>query len=319
MGSMDAVAAGEGVPDIGGENLLRHLRRLARERSVVVPEFVVPREGHLHTGRLRQHYLDWGNEGAMPVVFLHAGRLNAHSWDLVCLALRDRYRCLALDLPGHGDSERAPGQDYSMASCAEDLRGFADALALQRFCVVGLSQGGKQALAFAGRHAERLSGLVIMDIGPDIHLEGAERQRTSMAVYEPLTSFEDFVRIALADRPSRDPEKLRFTLAQNLRRRADGKWEWKYDVDYRAALPLSAVVAEQPMLAASVPRVTCPVLVVRGERSDILLREQAAALAAGVPNGRWMEIPGARHFLHHDNPNAVIEALAGFLATVSAR
>lgn len=306
------------APDTSGENLIGHLRRLARERKVDVDEFVVPREGDLHTGRLRLHYLDWGNEQATPAVFMHAGRLNAHSWDLICLALRGDYRCLAVDLPGHGDSQWAADGDYSAARCAEDLYGFANALGLKKFLLAGLSQGGIQSLAFAGRHSERLHGLVLLDIGPDANPAGSERHRNSMAVFEPMASFEDFVRLGLRERPLRNQEKLRFTLAQNVRQRPDGKWAWKYDTDHRLRQDPASVRADQRSLKPLVPRVACPVLVLRGERSDLLLREQAAALAAAFPDGRWAEIPGAGHFLHLDNPLALIAALRGFFAKASA-
>ena len=304
------------APDTGGENLIRHLRRLAREKNVEVDEFIAPREKHVHTGRLRQHYLDWGNEGATPVVFLHAGRLNAHSWDLVCLALRREYRCLALDLAGHGASERAAEGDYGVSGSAQDLRGFADALGLERFLLAGLSMGGMHALGYASQNSTRLLGLAIMDIGPEVNPEGTRRQRNSMAVFEPMASFDDFVSLALADRPSRDVEKLRFTLAQNVRQRPDGKWVWQFDTENRSRQTEADVAADRKRLADAVPHVACPTIVIRGEMSDILLRDQARDFAARLPNGRWTEIPGARHFLNQDNPVALIDELRGFFAEV---
>ncbi len=305
------------APDTRGDNLLQHLRRLAREKRVEVDQFVLPREGHVHTGRLRQHYLDWGNEHAIPLVFMHAGRLNAHSWDLVSLALRRDYRCLALDLAGHGESEWAADGDYRVSSCAEDLRGFADALGLERFLLAGLSMGGMHSLAFASRYSARLLGLAVMDIGPEVNPEGTRRQRNSVAVFEPMASFDDFVALALADRPSRDVHKLRFTLAQNVRQRPDGKWVWQYDTENRSRRSDEAIAADRRYLADVVAHIDCPAIVIRGADSDILLREHASNLAANLQDGRWMEIPGARHFLHQDNPVAVIDALRGFFAEVS--
>ncbi len=55
--------------------------------------------------RLRFHYLEWGSPDAPPIVLLHGGHQSAHSWDLVSLYLAQRYRVLALDQRGHGDSE----------------------------------------------------------------------------------------------------------------------------------------------------------------------------------------------------------------------
>jgi len=50
---------------------------------------------------MRLHYLDWGNNHLPPMLFLHGGALTAHTWDLVCLALREEYHCLALDQRGN--------------------------------------------------------------------------------------------------------------------------------------------------------------------------------------------------------------------------
>src|SRR5690348_10982585 len=62
---------------------------------------------------LRLSYLDWGGSGD-PIVFLHGGALTAHTWDLVCIGLRGTYRCISLDLRGHGDSDWS--DDYRIDS-----------------------------------------------------------------------------------------------------------------------------------------------------------------------------------------------------------
>ena len=80
-----------------------------------------------YVGHLRFRYLDWGNEGLRPLLFLHGGALTAHTWDLCCLALRDEFHCLALDQRGHGDTDWAPDADYSIAAQREDVKGFVDA------------------------------------------------------------------------------------------------------------------------------------------------------------------------------------------------
>jgi esterase len=60
----------------------------------------------------RLHYLEWGNVAKPPILFLHGGGLNAYTWDMVCLTVRERYHCIALDQRGHGESEWAPDVDY---------------------------------------------------------------------------------------------------------------------------------------------------------------------------------------------------------------
>ena len=139
----------------------------------VVAGVVLPRHEQVVLGGMRLHYLDWGpagrrpgTPGGWPLVFLHGGGLNAHTWDIVCLALREEYRCYALDLRGHGDSEWSPAQDYSLGAHLQDLEAFADHLDLARFFLVGQSLGGIIGIGYASRHPRRLAGLVAVDSGP---------------------------------------------------------------------------------------------------------------------------------------------------------
>lgn len=76
---------------------LDHLRLAAKIASIEVEPIVLPEERELVVNALALNYLDWGIRERPPIIFLHGGGLTAHSWDLVCLALRRSYRCLALD------------------------------------------------------------------------------------------------------------------------------------------------------------------------------------------------------------------------------
>src|SRR6202050_84873 len=96
----------------------------------------LPQDHQTIIGAMRFHYLDWNGSGA-PIVFLHGGGLTAHTWDCVAATLRDRYRCVALDQRGHGDSEWSPVIDYRIASHVGDIEGYIDALGLERPILVG--------------------------------------------------------------------------------------------------------------------------------------------------------------------------------------
>src|SRR5437879_5868735 len=115
------------------------LKQPAATAGVRLPEVVLPDEHHLLLRRMRFHYLDWGTSGLLPVLFLHGGGLNAHTWDLVCAALRRERHCLALDQRGHGESEWSPQMDYAIESHVGDLDAFVHALGLERFVLVGMS------------------------------------------------------------------------------------------------------------------------------------------------------------------------------------
>jgi pimeloyl-ACP methyl ester carboxylesterase len=82
---------------------------------------------------------------------------------------------VALDQRGHGESEWSPEMDYGTESHARDVGAFVDALKLERFVLVGMSLGGVNGLAWAGRNSQRLAGLVVVDVGPEIRTEGVRK------------------------------------------------------------------------------------------------------------------------------------------------
>src|SRR5262245_55333793 len=142
---------------LAADEFRAHLELSAATAGITLPEIVLPEERHLVLGRMRFHYLDWGTPGRPSMVFLHGGGLNAHTWDLVCLALRRERHCVALDQRGHGESEWSPEMNYAIESHARDVGAFIDALKLERFVLVGMSLGGVNGLAWAGRNSQRLA------------------------------------------------------------------------------------------------------------------------------------------------------------------
>src|ERR1700754_3737759 len=105
------------------------------------------------------------------MVLLHGGYLTAHTWDVVCLTLRDEYRCYALDQRGHGESEWPAAVDYGTAAHVADVTAFIAALGLERPILVGQSMGGMNALAYAARAERELTALIVVDTGRSVEWE----------------------------------------------------------------------------------------------------------------------------------------------------
>ena len=298
----------------------RHLAAVATAAGVPVPGVVLPEHENVVLGGMRLHYLDWGSAGdsrgeqeRLPVVFLHGGGLNAHTWDIICLALRAEYHCYALDLRGHGESEWSPAMDYSLGAHLRDLESFADHLGLARFFLVGQSLGGIIGIGYASRHLRRLAGLVTVDSGPFAGSQaGIDRLATFILDSPEFASLDEAVARAVAFNPRRDPELLRYSLRHNMRQLPDGRWTWKRDRRHLSRQRLAALVAEVKELAPHASAIACPTLILRGADSDLFSADQAAAFAALVRDAEVVTVPDSGHNVQGDNPAGMLAAIGPF-------
>ena len=128
--------------------------------------------GHLPDNRLEgKHgalHVDDGGSGGLPIVFVHGNGGNGTQWKSQLDDLRRFRRAVAIDLHGMGGSAPAQDDDYSVESFADDVEAVVDALGIKRFVLVGHSYGGYVVAAYAGRHPERLAGLVFADCAGDL-------------------------------------------------------------------------------------------------------------------------------------------------------
>src|ERR1051326_7052413 len=273
-----------GIMSLSAEEYREHLATTAVRAGFSFEDVVLPESRAVHVGRMRLHYLDWGNRHLPPMLFLHGGALTAHTWDLVCLALRDEYHCIALDQRGHGDSDWAHDEDYSIGAQLQDTKGFVDKIGLDKFILVGMSLGAINSLAFAVAHPERLSHLVIIDAGPEMRRPGSSRIRDFVTQVQETVTVEAIIEKALQFNPRRDPKILRRSLMHNLRQQPDGTWRWKYDTRRFKALDMETHRAERAKLADGLARIACPALVVRGGESDVFHEEDGVRLAQRLPH-----------------------------------
>jgi esterase len=289
----------DGTPAYSARTMITHL---------------APRDHTVKLDGLALHYCEWGAPAARPLVLLHGITGHARTWDYLATALQPTFRVIALDQRGHGDSQWSPNVDYSVGAMAGDVDRLADHLGLARFALLGLSMGGRVAIAFGGIHPERVERLVIVDIGPDIAPEGMERVRGMVGGAPERFATEDealgYVRRA---NPRYNEAELHRRVAHGLTRLADGGLAWKYDKAIREAMRLG-IRREAMNLWEPLACITCPSLLVRGAESDILSPEIAERMLANLPDGRLVEIAGAGHSVPGDHPEAFAAAVRSFLA-----
>jgi pimeloyl-ACP methyl ester carboxylesterase len=283
-------------------------------RSLGVPFAVeaTPADGYIDANGLRFHYLDWGApEGPVALMF-HGFAQTCHMWDFAALSLSDRYRVVALDQRGHGDTDWAPGGDYTLEAHQRDVAAVVAALSLKDFVLVGLSMGARNAAVYAAEHPEQVRALVAVDWAPETRRAGAENVRRFVEEPDEMDSFEDFVDRVRTYSHRRPVEQIRAGLVHNVKRLPNGKWTWKYDRALRSPVPgRPAEPGLTQRLWDHVEAVRCPVLIVRGAESDVVSPEAAAQMRERMRDARLVEVADAGHRVSGDNP-------AGFQAVLDA-
>ncbi len=274
---------------------------------------VQPKDKTVNVNGINLHYLDWGNEGKPKVLLLHGLRGHGHSWDDVSAEFCQDFHVLALDQRGRGDSDWAPGGDYSSESFVADLEGFCQAVRLDSFTLIGHSMGGRNSMAFAKNNADKIKKLVIVDIGPDLDPKGSSRITQEMIdVPEEFDSFEDVVAYqSKQNRFCSDPV-LRRRLTYATKKLPNGKFGWRYDLEVREQRR-NNTGSKQPDLWLNLPGIECPVLIVRGSETDTLGLETAEKMVEVLPNGKLVHVDRAAHMVFEDNPEGFISALHDFL------
>ena len=110
--------------------------------------------------RLRLHYVDWGNEGAPPMLLIHGGRDHCRNWDWVAEAFRDDYHIIAPDLRGHGDSQWLLGGSYDAVDYVYDIAQLLHQRHHTPVTIIGHSLGGSISLLYSGLYPETVTRLV---------------------------------------------------------------------------------------------------------------------------------------------------------------
>lgn len=283
------------------------LRQSAADLGITHGERVAYRSRHTVLRQQRFHFTEWGDAGNPQVLLLHGGNQSSHSWDLVSLHLADRYHVFALDQRGHGDSEWSHDLDYSIDAMVADAAAFITDQRLDTPVVFGHSMGGRVALTLALAHPGIARSLVIVDVGPEITEEGARTIQNFVVHNVEFDDLEVFLDNVARYDPFRSREHIARTVKYNMVRRVDGKYVSK--VDHRR-IP----VRNQDLTLDHVRAIACPVLLLRGEHSNILAADAAERFVTALPDADLQTIPACGHNVHSGNTAGFLEAVNPFLA-----
>jgi pimeloyl-ACP methyl ester carboxylesterase len=286
---------------------------LARD-EVSYPKMPVALQPRHHSRQLRGlnfHWVEWGDEAAPPVVLLHGLGAMCRIWDWLAADLQDRYRLIALDQRGHGDTSWPDEPAYSTDDYVGDLEGLIDVWGLDRFKLTGLSMGGMNAMAYTAAHPERVEKLCVVDIRPALNPDKRpNRDQDRMTAEQGHPQFPD-LEAAFAWRklshPHTPDESIRHHVEHLLKPSGDGRSTYKHD-------PRVSYYWKPRNLWNEIPRIDMPVLIVRGGQSMVLPDGTAAEMKAAFPRAELVTVAKAGHTVPEDAPVEFNQALAEFFA-----
>jgi pimeloyl-ACP methyl ester carboxylesterase len=264
-------------------------------------------------------YLRWG-EGEPELVFLHGGAQNGHTWDTGMLALGRP--AVAVDLPGHGHSDRRDDRDYGPWQNAEAVATLMESVAPAARCVIGMSLGGATTIRLAAQRPDLCRRAVFVDVTPQINdpsrqLSTAERGTVSLIAGPPIyDSFDEMADAAVALSPFRAAEGVRRGVRHNARRLDDGRWTWRYDLfgpaPGQSAREGAANWVDFTSLWADVSAIEIPVLFVRGGLSPFVLDEDIDEMRRRLPSLEVVVVERAGHAVQSDKPLVLADLIRSF-------
>ncbi|MEL6479663.1 MAG: alpha/beta hydrolase, partial [Pseudomonadota bacterium] len=264
-------------------------------------------------------YADTGGAGA-PLLCLAGLTRDSRDFGPLIPHLAGAYRLISMDYRGRGQSDWAKDAvvEYQIPVEGRDALELLDHLGIERAVLVGTSRGGLIGIDLATRQPERLSALVLNDIGPVIDLGGIQFILSYLG--RPL-EFADFGAAAsmlmTVYGPSAPDLSHADWVAYARRSFADeqGRPALSYDPKLRDAVEASIPDAP-PDLWPLFDAIACPVLTLRGANSNILTAETFAEMQARKPGMSAVEVPDRGHCPLLDEP-ASLAALRAFLESLT--
>jgi pimeloyl-ACP methyl ester carboxylesterase len=260
--------------------------------------------------------IKWGSADP-EIVFLHGGGQNAHTWDSVVVAFGRP--ALAIDLPGHGRSDRRSDRNYGPWENATAVAEVLEQLASGGVTVVGMSLGGATNIRLAATRPDLVQRAVIVDVSPSVNEEGRvmtpEQRGTVALVSGPPTydSFEAVFEATMAASPKRTEAGVRRGLRHNMVRLDDGRWRWRYDLggsEEHAGQTRQWI--DFTSLWDDVAAISVPTMLVLGGDSVFVLREDVEEFRRRLPSVRVETVPDSGHAVQSDQPAALVALLQDF-------
>jgi pimeloyl-ACP methyl ester carboxylesterase len=257
--------------------------------------------------------------GGVPIVLLHGFGTCTFLWRYVAPILAEAgHTAYAIDLFGHGESDRTPDADFGISAQAEYLDAAMTALRLARATIVGVDLGGDVALRLAATRTDRVAKLVLInvpaydelparDIGVMQRSTARFALRVTRGILGATTLLQPLLEGSVAQ-PEHMPTRL---LARYL-----APFAGRDGVSH--LLTLGAAIRRSDIEDLDLSDVRAPTLIIRGDHDEWLSRDIASRLAVDIPRATLNRIAGVARLIPEESPDNLAEQLLQFVGSADA-
>ncbi|MEJ2635321.1 MAG: 2-succinyl-6-hydroxy-2,4-cyclohexadiene-1-carboxylate synthase [Calditrichia bacterium] len=256
------------------------------------------------------HFEILGNPGRPDILFLHGFMGNGSDWQEVCSHLVPDFRCIVVDLPGHGRSaDITNSENYSMPETARSVAAVLDQIQIRKSALVGYSMGGRLGLYLALHFVERFNAVILESASPGLlslkEREARIKQDDSLAGEIEQADFREFLERWYA-----------MPLFRSLRQHADfRKLLIRRLNNHPAGLARSLRymgTGKQPSLWPELHKNRLPLLMLVGELDDKFKRI-GLQMQQICPISRLEIVHGCGHNIHFEKPDVFAAKIRKFL------
>jgi len=247
-----------------------------------------------------------GEHGQEPVVMVHGFGASSDNWNRMAGRLTKKYRVIAPDMPGWGQSTRIDAASYAYPEQIERLHKFLGALGLHRFHLIGHSMGGFISSAYAARYPEEVITLTLIAPHGVTEPQPGELALSVAAgdnwlVARNVPEFERLLNKVFARRPYLPRSVFKLFAAYAIRGSA------------KSARIFADMQSNDPPLEDRLPLIQAPTLIIWGDQDRVLNVSGAEVFRQGIKNSEVMIIPGSGHMPLVENAGACARAWLAFM------
>ncbi|HEX4210983.1 MAG TPA: alpha/beta hydrolase [Candidatus Binataceae bacterium] len=264
-------------------------------------------------GNPRLHCLEWNPDGVHTILLLHGNSANAWWWAPLATSMPKKYRLIAIDLRGHGESEWVRPAAYGPANHAEDLARLIEIIGLERAIIAGHSMGGIAVAAFTRDYPQMARAAIVIDIA--VTSTPRRNRFLNRLKVLPTVNYPDLATAVTRFRlmPNEGgiaSEVIEEIARHSIRLTEDGCYTMKFDRE-------SFYGGDGLDVEAALAATRIPALLIRAGLSRIMTAEAAERAAASNPQVQLKVIEGAHHHLPLERPDELARLMDEFVTALA--